>query len=202
MYSGIVKDKSQIDVKGLKEHWGELRNAEKVYTASCFLWENSIFIYYECFNERVAVDEVMRSIEDCMVEQKSYSGETKWKRITEIFRYSDTVNELYWKRNDQPTDRVGFVAMLKPEMVSSYVFYHYQLQEEERICNNKYGIIGADGNFLFMYYEKPEVTNVLPYKGLLKTCNSPKNWHEVMEPHFTKWDGDVIWKNIKNIASI
>lgn len=88
----------------------------------------------------------------------------------------------------QGKERLGSIARLKPEMVSSYIYYHYQRQEEwPESFNNSY-IIGAMGRLLFSYHELPASVSGEKRSGLLNTRNTPTNWHEVMLPHFDPWD--------------
>lgn len=68
---------------------------------------------------------------------------------------------------------------MKPEMVSSYIFYHYQLQEERPACGNKYGLISITENLLFFYTEEPVVKEEALYDGRMKTANTPGNWTEL-----------------------
>lgn len=99
-------------------------------------------------------------------------------------------------------ERIGSIARLKPDMVSSYIFYHYQKQEESPNSFNESYMIGALGRILFSYHELPATINMDKRTGLLSTDHSPDNWHEVMLPHFEFWDGEKgesIWRNMDEV---
>ena len=85
-------------------------------------------------------------------------------------------------------------------MVSSYIFYHYQLQEEKQCSGDKYSSIYLLGNLLAMYHEFPIEEEKEKYNGKLKTNNTPINWHEIMSQHFLSWDDfDGEWREVKRI---
>lgn len=98
------------------------------------------------------------------------------------------------------------MAALKPEQVASYVYHHYQYQEERPGDGDKYGIIGLHENLLFFYSELPATVEPTPYAGKLTTNLRPENWGEVMEPHFRKWSemetGQAIWKKLALVLTI
>lgn len=99
--------------------------------------------------------------------------------------------------------QVGRVAHLKPEMVASYVYYHYQLQEEHAFHGPKYEIIGIHENLLFGYQEFPAIIEepILPKK--LATSGTPEDWNESrMDLHFQPWpDGHLYFKPIETLFS-
>jgi L-rhamnose mutarotase len=100
----------------------------------------------------------------------------------------------------------GRLIYLRPEMVSSYIFYHFQLQEEKPgALGSKYGLISQHENLLFFYMEKPDVAENESYAGHLKTQNTPPNWGDVMDPHFQPWsdeDGERLWRPIECVFAV
>ncbi|MFD2880899.1 hypothetical protein ACFTAO_41130 [Paenibacillus rhizoplanae] len=104
-----------------------------------------------------------------------------------FFHYQQPVSAEQWKRSHTTGTPYGRVAALKPEQVASYVYHHYQYQEERPGDGDKYGIIGLHENLLFFYSELPATVEPAPYAGKLTTNLRPENWGEVMDPHFRKW---------------
>lgn len=108
-----------------------------------------------------------------------------------------------WRGNHPIDDRVGSIARLKSEMVSSYVYYHYQKQEESPNSFNQTYLIGLQGRLLFSYHELPARVSSNKHQGLLTTKNSPDNWHEVMYPHFDLWEESIeaqqIWRKMERL---
>ncbi|MNE87220.1 hypothetical protein D3C80_1843930 [compost metagenome] len=86
-------------------------------------------------------------------------------------------------------------------MVASYIYFHYQLQEEHAFYGPKYEIIALHENLLFGYQEFPAVVEepVLPRK--LHTSGTPADWKDSrMELHFQPWeDGHLYFKPVEQL---
>ncbi|AZN39246.1 hypothetical protein [Paenibacillus albus] len=124
-------------------------------------------------------------------------AETYEMRMNDIFHDDCEVGDVPWRRPGYRAERrVGSLARLRPDLYSSYVFLHYQLQEEKPRQFNKYYTIGSFGSYIFSYQELPAVVEP-PRIGQISTKNSPINWGEVMEPHFEPWteklDAERLW---------
>lgn len=78
---------------------------------------------------------------------------------------------------------------LKKEKFASYIYYHYQYQEEYPEDGDRYGVIYLFGDQLIFYLENPTERETETYQGLLDTKNSPiDTWQDVMNAHFAeKW---------------
>ena len=89
-------------------------------------------------------------------------------------------------------------------MVSSYIFYHFQLQEEEPRGPARFGTIGIHENLLFFYVESPCFVEPPYYPRLLATHNTPKEWTAAMTPHFQPWpnDGEPVWRECRLVAAV
>jgi len=82
--------------------------------------------------------------------------------------------------------------------------YHFQLQEERpRPTKIKYSSIYIFGNYIVMYFEKPDEIDELDYPGILNTQNSPNSiWAQLMDQHFLGWeDYPDPWRPTELIAS-
>lgn len=125
--------------------------------------------------------------------------------MADIFHYQRPADGDHWRRTRQ-TESYGRIARLKPDKVSSYVFYHYQYQEEKPGDGDKYGIIGLNENLLFFYAERPSTVEPAPYEGTLTTQNTPSDWGAVMQPHFIEWpdkqENEKIWLNLERAFDI
>ena len=108
-----------------------------------------------------------------------------WDRADEIFHYSKPMRPEQWKRkleNKEPFVRLG---RLLPDKISSYIYYHYQLQEELPGDGNRYGVIYLYRDFLIFYSENPNEPETEPHAPGLPTHDSPRKiWGEIMQPHF------------------
>jgi hypothetical protein len=123
--------------------------------------------------------------------------------MIDVFHDGMPDNTESWRGSHPIDERVGSIARLKPEMVSSYVYYHYQKQEESPNSFNQTYMIGLQGRLLFSYHELPARTSPVKRQGILTTKNSPDNWHEVMYPHFDLWEeaieGQQIWRKMERL---
>ncbi|RXZ84800.1 hypothetical protein EBB07_01930 [Paenibacillaceae bacterium] len=120
--------------------------------------------------------------------------------LMDIFHDGLPASQTTW-REREPEQRFGAIARLKPEMYASYVFYHYQLQEEKPSHFNKMYMIGACGNLIFSYSESPATMEQPPRQGLLQTSNTPSDWVSAMDPHFIPWEGEPdksrLWRQMR-----
>ena len=110
----------------------------------------------------------------------------KWMRAMDIFHFSKPLNQEQWARK---TEKEPLVMMmrLKPDKVSSYIFYHYQYQEEKPGDGDRYGAIYLFGNEIIYYRETPEERETEVMKGLLDTDHSPLDrWGEIMGDIFAE----------------
>jgi len=116
-------------------------------------------------------------------------GDGREKRhapMVDIFHDGNPEQDPGWRDGYAPERAVGSVARLRPEMYSSYVYYHYQMQEEKPGSYNRSYIIGSFGTLIFSYQELPPPPGKTPLAGKLSSRQTPPNWHEVMEPHFER----------------
>jgi L-rhamnose mutarotase len=177
-----------------------------ILTLSLFRNEDTIFLYYECIDKEILPVEILGDISKYLKTWPGTDGERLWVPMYDIFHYNKPLSLDHWRRKNEVKKPIGKIAKLKPEMISSYIFYHYQYQEEKPSDGDKYGIINIHENLLFFYLEEPSFKETALYDGKLNTRNSPNNWGEVMSPHFINWKGTApdenIWKNTEVLLYI
>lgn len=167
---------------------------------SLFRWGSHLFLYFESAAEHV---DPLRLFLDCEAELMDWPGTDiarKWVPMMDIFHYQQPVSEKLWRRHETASKPFARIARLKPEQVASYIFYHYQYQEERPGDGDKYGMIALHENLMFFYSEFPATVEPPPYEGKLSTSGTPSDWAATMEPHFIMWDeetdGSLIWLEI------
>ncbi|CAI7663460.1 unnamed protein product [Penicillium discolor] len=116
----------------------------------------------------------------------SLTAKTLWKSGPE--RAVLEVSEQQWSRQNASARPYARIAQLKPDKLASYVFYHYQYQEEKPGDGDKYGMIALHENLMFFYSEDPATIEKPSYSGKLSTSHTPPDWAGTMEPHFIPWD--------------
>ncbi|MEZ4860296.1 MAG: hypothetical protein R3C14_03285 [Caldilineaceae bacterium] len=174
-----------------------------VLTAALFRWGNHFFAYWESIDQPLSPAALFGDMRDLL---ESWPGEAKPRTFVpmiDIFHWQAPVDLAHWRRQAPVERPVGRITRLKPAMVSSYIFYHHQLQEEKPGSNDKYGLIALHENLLFFYQEAPTVVEPAPYRGRLTTQNTPDDWHGTMFPHFILWEdappGQEIWRQVEVI---
>lgn len=170
-------------------------------TISAYKWEKNIFLYYECINKEILPEEIFNSLDDLLEDWPGKMNMRKWIPMIDVFHFNEPASYEHWKRKQPVESQVGRVAHLKPEMISSYIYYHYQLQEERAFIGDKYEIIAMNDNLLFGYQEFPKVVEEPELPKKLNTSGTPENWNDSrMDLHFQPWeDGHLYFKHIEQI---
>ncbi|OZB98824.1 hypothetical protein [Paenibacillus sp. XY044] len=184
----------------------EAMNRLQVDNLSLFADREQLFLYYECLSEPVPPECLLIETGQRLAEWPGGAPGRRWVPMTDIFHYQRPVSNPQWARAHHDRTPYGRMALLRPEQMARYVYYHYQYQEEKPGDGDKYGIIGMHENLLFFYSELPETLTPPPYEGRLKTMLKPENWAEVMEPHFIKWEaapeGQDIWRKLMLVLEL
>lgn len=181
---------------------------DKLMTLSIFNWKGTLFLYYECINEIIEPENLLGEISSCLEEWPGIEVTRYWVPMMDIFHYNKPLSTEHWRRKEPVQKRVARITRLKEDMYSSYIFYHYQHQEEHpSIAGNKYGLISVHENLMFFYHEEPGIVEKPSlYEGKLKTQNTPPNWGALMEPHFIFWkdteESQKIWRYIDLVFEI
>ncbi|MEI7027770.1 hypothetical protein [Paenibacillus sp. y28] len=169
-----------------------------------FRWERNVFLYYECIGEALTPEELFSTAGHDLEDWPGRPEKRKWILMVDVFHFNEPASREHWLRKSPVERRVGRVAHLKPEMIASYVYYHYQLQEERAFLGDKYEIIAMHENLMFGYQEFPKVIEepVLPKK--LATSGTPENWEDSrMDLHFQPWeDGHLFFKPVETIFTL
>jgi hypothetical protein len=178
-------------------------------TVSLFQWGNLLIAYWECVARLLSPETLLGERFDLLEAWPGMAQSRAFVPMMDIFHYQESgrggLDPLEDWRRKAPVERVGGrLARLKHPMVSSYIFYHYQLQEERPGRVDKYGLITLHEDLIFFYQEYPPVVEEPFRAGKLSTANTPDHWHDVMFPHFSLWDdappGQEIWREISLIA--
>ncbi|MCR8633742.1 hypothetical protein [Paenibacillus radicis (ex Xue et al. 2023)] len=188
----------------LQEDARELVRDGAIMTIGCYKWMRNLFLYYECIGRDIAPEDMFGGLQEHLEDWPGTQQMRKWILMTDVFHFNEPASYDHWLRKESVERRVGRVAHLKPEMISSYIYYHYQLQEERAFLGDKYEIIAIHENLLFGYQEFPKVIEdpVLPKK--LSTSGTPVNWNDSrMDLHFQPWeDGHLYFKPIDEVFTI
>ena len=168
LFVGYAKEPQQI----------RLRDPLPCY-AALVCREGMVFLYVESNKEHIAPESLVQG------EMIPYPKGNLWAPAIEVFHYSRPVNAEQWRRKLQKTPYFQF-NRLQHDKIASYIFYHYQYQEEYPGDGDKYGVLYLFDDQLIFYLEDPEELETVKMPGLLQTTNSPLcNWEALMHEHFT-----------------
>lgn len=185
---------------------GNLQTSGRLLTASVFGWERHFFVYYETADATLTPDELAGATGDLLESWPGHSRPRHFVPMMDIFHCGEPRNTDDWQRKSPPENVRARLTRLQPEMVSSYIFFHYQMQEEKPGSFDKYCLISIHENLLFFYQEYPQVVESPPRTGKLSTQNTPADWHGTMFPHFLLWDdapaGEEIWRGIELVLHV
>jgi len=186
-----------------KDYIEKLKSDNQIMSLSLFMWEKDLFLYYECIDCDINPHEIFKQSNEYLEAWPGENEQRYWSPMYDIFHYNRPISNEHWKRGLNSKNAVGRLARIKPEMLSSYIFLHYQYQEEKPCDGDKYGIISLHENLLFFYMESPEENEICQYEPKLKTTNTPDDWAMAMEPHFIYWDdvseNEKIWRSTEQL---
>ncbi|MGY4758866.1 hypothetical protein ACVNS2_04420 [Paenibacillus caseinilyticus] len=207
IYRGqLAKGRESEGLAFLRDNEGARRlvSGGRLMTAAAFQafhWEGRLFLYYECTGADVAPEELAGEAGPFLMDWPGGEELRKWVPMIDVFHFNEPVSREHWLRKAPVEQRVGRVAHLRPEMMSSYIYYHYQLQEERAFLGNKYEMIAMHENLLFGYQEFPKVVEEPLSPRKLHTSGTPENWEDSrMDLHFQAWpDGHLYFKPIETV---
>lgn len=182
-------------------------NPGDLMTISLFRWGHHLFAYWESIDQPCPPEHIFSDVELYLEPWPGASTMRHFVPMMDIFHYLAPENlhgDPIEKWRKAPVERAwGRLARLQPAMVSSYIFYHYQMQEEKPGVGDQYGIISLHEDLIFFYQERPAVVRPAEIPGKLQTTNTPDHWHDVMFPHFHLWGdapaGQEIWREVEAV---
>lgn len=203
----IQKGSVERMVELIQENKGEIDQhlaGMRIHFFKVFQFNDLLFIYLES-ETLLSKFDFPSSFDGMLTDWPGESGNRKFVSMLDIFHDAIPRSKSVWRDSGSPRESLGSIVYLRPEKYCSYVFYHFQLQEEGLRKFNKHYVIGAHENCLFSYQELPAVIDSTNHDRVLDTNVSPENWAELMGEHFRPWpeglDIEKPWKSIKEIFS-
>lgn len=170
----------------------------ELMTLALFQLGRELIVYWESVGDVLAPESIFGDQAASLEQWPGAEHPRRFVPMLDIFHCQTPAGVEHWRRKS-PIERVsGRLARLNPEWASSYIFYHYQLQEERPGSFDKVGLIGLHEHLIFFYQEFPFVVETPAVPGKLTTANTPDHWHDVMFPHFHRWEDTppdhAIWR--------
>ena len=165
---------------------------EALLTISVFRWNRNLFLYGEHLREAIPPAELFAPLAALLEPWPGEEAKRRWVPMMDVFHFNRPASVEHWRRKQPVGKYLGKVGRIWPEKVASYVYYHYQLQEEQGFPGSKYQFIGLYENMLFLYDELPQVREPLVHEKGLKTTGTPANWEDSrMDLHFIPWPDGI-----------
>ncbi|CAH1225538.1 hypothetical protein PAECIP111891_05823 [Paenibacillus allorhizoplanae] len=185
--------------------WQSQLRGQGVVSCSIFTKGSGVFLYFETTGEGCEWEWPTT----CKLLLETWPGGFEGLQryaVPMLDIYHDGEPEMREDRLQSGRERVGMLARLKPSKYSSYIFYHYAMQEEKPSCFNPTYIIGAHEELIFSYHERPAPAFEHGATRMKWPAPiTPDNWHETMKPHFIPWSeneqGPVLWEKMDTILS-
>lgn len=194
-YRAQYHDSAVLDFIPTKaEHIKELLRAGKIFTATVFSFDfENLFVYFECVDEPLTPLDLLPGIEPYLYTWPGTAEKRWFVPMVDVYHsiqpQGDEVE--HWHRKVHASPR-GQMSVMNMDKLSSYTFFHFQLQEEKVASNGKHMSIWSSEDVAILYAESPDEGLENPHKGILDTHNTPKGWAGVMRPHFNiRPDGEI-----------
>lgn len=190
MYLSWLAKKEDMtgEIQGLSQR--RLRKAVAegmILSSAIFKDEDRFLLYIESIDNPVSPSALLPELASLMEKSRWMDGKGEFVPLTDIFHNNEPIGREDWERTAEYTP-ICKIARIYPQMVSSYIFYHYRLQEEQYGLRHQYGVIYERDGWLFFYKELPLKVGRPSRAGKMKTKDSPENWDMVMKPHFWEWN--------------
>ncbi len=180
----------------------ELINEKKLLNASFYRYENMGFLYVEELSDEestgdlyqeplVDADELMVNISQYLKPWPEEKGDVLFAPMINVYYHhvpESDIETWEYERTTSEKNRVGRVAFVYPDKLSSYIMHHKRIVDEGLLKGDKYAYISLHENLLFSYYEEPR--NNINISGLDEDSKEIKLWMAAdPESHFDQIKG-------------
>lgn len=159
-----------------------------IVTLSLYRYHDTFYAYLETTEALLTAETLFADGHGTLISCPGMEGPRFWTELMNIHHWHKPQSLAQWQRKNPVEKRLGMLNKIRPEMVSSYVYYHYLTQETQPGSDNKYVSIFLDENYIFMYVEMPKIVEPTAYPPSLEAPLPPAGpaWHALMEKHFTQ----------------
>lgn len=130
-------------------------------TALCvYRWKRMLFVYAESLQAMEQTYMLLLPLFPLLDTWPEADGEKALADMYPIYWHAVPDDCASWlqEREGEKT-RIGRIAVLKPEKLFSYTYWHHAIVNEGLLRGDKYQFISLHENILFSYFEEPR-TNV------------------------------------------
>lgn len=124
--------------------------------AALFCYESMCYLYFEALEEEGYPGDFLKPLEPFMELWPEAEGKTAWAPMCCVYYHSVPGKVEDWERGRSGKTRVGRIAFLYPEKLTSYVYWHKAIVDEGLFTGDKYQYISLHETVLFSYFEEPK----------------------------------------------
>lgn len=169
----------------------ETKENRQVIVSCVKYYENYAILYFETKTASLVPEDVA---EGSLV---AFPDGALWFEATEIFHYFNIEEDSQWERKIPDKESKILVNRLHKDKIASYIYYHYEHQNDNQVEVDKFFSIFIYGNLIFIYKELPtEEITWADIEG--KNHHGERyDWPALMNEHFMPWeDGSQGWVDL------
>ena len=130
-------------------------DAGELMTAALYHFGRQVFLYYEAIGEEWAPESFMDALSPVLAPWPQKEETRLWAQMYHIYWHDAPLSADDWRRVKAPERRRGRIAYLKHETMFQYVYHHFAIVEEGKLCGDRYQSIALHEDVLFSYFEEP-----------------------------------------------
>lgn len=190
-------------IKSCRSNFRKAIKKDRLQCVTVFVLGDQIFLYYES-NVPFEISDYLPEISEYVY---MWPGQSELRPYVSMVKYFQSVPMEAvpdWKEARKGRKPYLSISRMKLDKLSSYIFYHYALQEEQPGSNGRYVAIWGNEEWCVLYgiknsWDKYESE----YVGKLDSKNVPEKWRDTMVPHFNRWPvSDRIYRQGKIILNV
>ena len=202
IFRSIMKPNTSAEAfaRSAEQNIREKCRTGKLFSLNLYRDGQNLYLYYEITEGDISPTELFDESNRMLVCWPGDEDERYWIRMADIYHANVPKDPEHWKRGSD-NSRSGRLNRLQYDKLASYIFYHYQFQEE-RLGQSKMPrmIIGIHENLIFLQTEFPVGKMEPGAEPGLETHNTPMDsWQSLMNQHFMKWPEEIseqYWREI------
>lgn len=166
-----------------------LVDAGELMTAALYHFGRQVFLYYEAIGEERAPEDFMDALSPVLAPWPQKEETRPWAQMYHIYWHDAPRSADDWRRTKAPERRRGRIAYLKHETMFQYVYHHFAIVEEGKLCGDRYQSIALHEDVLFSYFEEPR-SHVNIVRDSSQESEAIRAWLDVNpEAHFVSLPG-------------
>jgi hypothetical protein len=183
--SGIDQDSFLLSTAEVNERARDLVKKNVLWNASAFIHGNMIFLYEEAAEGFETPGNFLKPLEQYLKPWPEADGDCFFAPMYPVYYHDRADDPEDWEKNRTGKKRIGRIAFLKPEKLTSYVYWHTAIVKEGLFKGDKYQFISIHENVLFSYFEEPKtMVNIL--KSEEKSCIIDQWTEQLPAAHFCR----------------